>query len=92
MNDRVRLTVWVGGRVQGVGFRWWTRVRALDLGLVGTATNLDDGQVEVVVEGSRDACQRLLDLLRGSGTPGRITRVVERWSEPRGQMTDFRAR
>jgi acylphosphatase len=92
MDDGVRLTVWVGGRVQGVGFRWWTRVRALDLGLVGTATNLDDGQVEVVVEGSRDACQRLLDLLRGPGTPGRITRVVERWGEPRGQMTDFRAR
>jgi acylphosphatase len=92
MDDRVRLTVWVSGRVQGVGFRWWTRVRALELGLVGTATNLDDGQVEVVVEGSRSACERLLDLLRAPGTPGRVTRVVERWSEARGLMTDFRAR
>ncbi|EFD48512.1 acylphosphatase acyP, partial [Mycobacterium tuberculosis T17] len=32
----VRLTAWVHGWVQGVGFRWWTRCRALDLRLTGT--------------------------------------------------------
>ena len=31
----VRALVFVRGRVQGVGFRWWTRARALELGLVG---------------------------------------------------------
>ena len=40
-----RLTAWVHGRVQGVGFRWWTRARALELGLVGHATNHPDGRV-----------------------------------------------
>lgn len=43
-----RLTAWVHGRVQGVGFRWWTRSRALELGLVGSATNHADGRVLVV--------------------------------------------
>ena len=33
----VRLTAWVHGHVQGVGFRWWTRSRALELGLTGFA-------------------------------------------------------
>ena len=33
MSDDVRLTAWVHGYVQGVGFRWWTRSRALELGL-----------------------------------------------------------
>ncbi len=47
-SDPVRLTAWLRGRVQGVGMRWWVRSRALELGLVGTATNLDDGRVEVV--------------------------------------------
>ena len=41
------------GRVQGVGFRWWTRARALELGLTGWARNTQDGRVEVVAEGSR---------------------------------------
>ncbi|GAA4068264.1 acylphosphatase [Actinomadura miaoliensis] len=82
----VRLTAWVRGRVQGVGFRWWTRSRALELGLAGSATNLRDGRVEVVAEGPRTACERLLELLRGPGAPGQVTGVAERWSEPRGAV------
>ncbi len=48
-----RLTAWVHGRVQGVGFRWFTRARALELGLVGHATNHQDGRVLVIAEGPR---------------------------------------
>ena len=84
-----RLTAWVRGRVQGVGFRWWTRCRALELGLAGRAANLDDGRVEVVAEGPREACERLLAALRGPGTPGRVTGVSELWGEPRGALTGF---
>ena len=51
----VRLTAWVHGRVQGVGFRWWTRSRALELGLTGYAANRPDGRVLVVAQGPRDA-------------------------------------
>jgi acylphosphatase len=69
-NDPVRLTAWVHGRVQGVGFRWWTRARALELGLVGSAADKPDGRVEVTAEGPRAACERLLALLRGPGAPG----------------------
>src|SRR3954468_4419193 len=64
-TEAVRLTAWVHGRVQGVGFRWWARTRARELDLVGWATNLDDGRVEVVAEGERGACQELLDWMRG---------------------------
>ena len=49
-DDTVRLDAWVHGYVQGVGFRWWTRCRALELGLVGSATNKSDGRVHVVAE------------------------------------------
>jgi len=62
----VRLTAWVEGRVQGVGFRWWVRSRALELGLVGFAENLADGRVKVVAEGASGCCQDLLSLLDDS--------------------------
>jgi acylphosphatase len=89
--DTVRLTAWVAGRVQGVGFRWWVRARAGELGLVGSASNLDDGRVEVVAEGSEQGCRALLELLRGAGSPGRVRSVVEQWSRARGDMRGFEA-
>jgi acylphosphatase len=84
-----RLTAWVHGSVQGVGFRWWTRSRALELGLVGHATNHADGRVLVVAEGSRAQLERLLELLRGGTTPGVVTLVVESWDPARGGLTGF---
>jgi acylphosphatase len=88
-SDSVRLTAWVHGHVQGVGFRWWVRARALELGLAGSATNLTDGRVEVVAEGTEVACKRLLAALRGPDTPGRVRTVVERWARSRGDITGF---
>ena len=85
----VRLTAFVKGRVQGVGFRWWTRARALELGLVGSATNLDDGRVEVVAEGPQEAVQALVELLRGSDTPGSVDFVAERYGDARGGLEGF---
>jgi acylphosphatase len=89
MSPNVRLTAWVHGRVQGVGFRWWTRSRASELGLSGHASNLRDGRVEVVAEGPREDCVKLLELLRGGTTPGHVDLVVERWSEARNASNGF---
>lgn len=88
-DEPVRLTAWVHGRVQGVGFRWWTRARALEFGLTGSVGNLPDGRVEVIAEGSRAGCERLLAALRGHDTPGRVTNVVQRWAEPRADSDSF---
>ncbi len=88
----MRLTAWVDGWVQGVGFRYWVRLRAGDLGLAGSATNLADGRVEVVAEGSEDQCMRLLAELESGAGPGRVTRVTRRWDTPTGDMSGFVAR
>lgn len=88
MTDAVRLTAWVRGQVQGVGFRWWARSRALELGLTGSATNLRDGRVEVVAQGSRADCERLLSLLASPSAPGRVAGVVHRWGAAREAASD----
>jgi acylphosphatase len=84
-----RLTAWVHGYVQGVGFRWWTRARALELGLVGYAANQADGRVLVIAEGPRDKLDALLALLRSGNTPGSVDLVVEQWDSARGDVTGF---
>ena len=89
----VRLTAWVHGTVQGVGFRWWTRARALELGLTGYAANQPDGRVLVVAQGPREAGETLLQLLEGgaswSSRPGRVDKVVADWSQAGGQFDGF---
>ena len=96
VTDQTRLTAFVRGRVQGVGFRWWVRARALELGLVGSATNLGDGRVQVVAEGPREACERLLALLSEAPSPvrrpGEVRGVTEQWSAARGGMSGFAER
>ncbi|POX35933.1 acylphosphatase [Streptomyces sp. Ru73] len=93
MNEDVRLTAWVRGRVQGVGFRWFTRANALRIGgLVGFAINREDGRVQVVAEGPRDRCEELLEWLRTGDTPGRVDGVNEIWDTPRGGYDGFAIR
>lgn len=93
-DEVVRLVAHVRGRVQGVGFRWWTRARALELGLTGYARNCPDGRVEVLAQGSREACEALLAALsaedaaaaaEGSDAParpGHVTGVGAQWLDP----------
>lgn len=93
MSDEViRVTAFVHGHVQGVGFRWFTRAKALELGLVGTATNLTDGRVQVIAEGKADGIEALLAWLRSGDTPGRVDDVVEQRSAPRHDLRGFRER
>jgi acylphosphatase len=88
-SGAVRLTAWVRGRVQGVGFRWWVRSRALELGLQGWAENLADGRVKVLAEGPRDACAELLARLAGPDTPGHVVHVTHRWDKADGGLRGF---
>ena len=74
-----RVSAFVRGRVQGVGFRWWVRAQALELGLDGFARNLSDGRVEVLAQGPPEACEELLARLEPAATgrrrPGRVNGV-----------------
>ncbi|WP_281728003.1 acylphosphatase [Streptomyces sp. RKND-216] len=91
--ESVRMTVWVRGRVQRVGFRWFTREAALRIGaLEGFAVNLGDGRVHVVAEGAPALCEELLDWLRAGDTPGRVDGVTEIWGSPRGGYEGFEIR
>ncbi len=89
----VRLAAYVHGEVQGVGFRWWTRARALELGLVGHARNLTDGRVEVVAQGPSGQVDALVSLLRESPSttrrPGRVATVVVQQHGPKDGTTGF---
>ncbi len=76
----------VRGRVQGVGFRWWTRSTAERLGVSGSVRNLPDGTVAVRAYGPREALDMLEDMLRAGPRAARVDGVdpgpAEAWIGP----------
>ncbi|AWR86515.1 acylphosphatase [Meiothermus taiwanensis] len=79
-----RITVLVSGRVQGVGYRYFTRKKALELGLSGYAENLSDGRVEVVAEGEKTDLELLIHHLRQGPRGALVEQIDVQWSKAAG--------
>lgn len=60
----VRRHIYFSGRVQGVGFRFQASWAAKRLDLTGWVRNLDDGCVEMEVQGEPHVIDRMLEALR----------------------------
>jgi acylphosphatase len=86
---KIRVSVIVHGRVQGVAFRHHTVRRALELGVTGWVRNLADGSVEGLFEGEESAVNALVDWCR-QGPPAALVERVDICKEPYiGEFADF---
>jgi len=80
----------ISGRVQNVGFGYFTQNAAAREGVAGWVQNLPDGRVEVFVEGDEDAVTRVERAIR-SGPPGaRVENVYVQDDEAAGTLKGFR--
>jgi len=66
----------VRGRVQGVGYRAWAEVTALELGVEGWVRNNRDGSVEAVLAGPEEVVLTMIELCR-DGPPGAKVDVID---------------
>lgn len=60
MNNKIRRHIIFYGRVQGVGFRYYSVNKARQLGLTGWVKNLYDGSVEMEVQGEEFKIDELI--------------------------------
>ncbi|MFW5868547.1 MAG: acylphosphatase [Armatimonadota bacterium] len=84
-----RLEARVHGRVQGVGFRYFTQREAQKLGLSGWVRNLRSGEVEIAAEGSKKDLQAFLSSVRKGPPMAWVERVDENWREAKGESGSF---
>ena len=75
----------IRGRVQGVGFRYFTQTAAAREGLSGWVRNTPDGGVETAAEGDREALDRFERQLRHGPAGARVERVDAIDEETRGE-------
>lgn len=77
-DDLVYLEALVEGRVQGVGYRYATRLEAEAEGLTGYARNLPDGRVKVLLCGPHDGVERVAEWLDQGPDQAEVTQVTTR--------------
>ena len=87
-DSAVRRRLVVHGRVQGVFFRASCRDEAITRGVAGSADNLHDGSVEVVLEGEQRAVEELVAWVR-TGPPQAEVSDVDVYEEPPQGMSGF---
>jgi acylphosphatase len=89
-TDKERVTVRVVGRVQGVGFRWWTLRQAQELGLTGWVMNdHHERTVDVVAEGRPEALDELERRLRRGAPGSQVDAVQVQRSAASGEFSRF---
>ncbi len=88
----VRATILVNGLVQGVGYRAFTIQAAVRKGLSGGVRNLDDGRVEIEVEGRKAVIDELIAELKVGPSRAQVTWIDVRWGKASGVYHDFRIR
>lgn len=76
------------GQVQGVGFRFFTRRKAIQLNLTGSVRNLADGSVEVVAQGDEAQINLLRNWL-AQGPKSAVVKCVVLMDCPERDFFDF---
>lgn len=84
-----RYHVYINGRVQQVGFRWYARRIAEETGVCGWVKNLDNGSVEITAEGKESDLEDFLQKLR-NGYLGKNISEIHKSDQPyTGEFSSF---
>ena len=89
MAEKQSIHMIVEGRVQGVGFRWFTERLANQLGVVGYVKNLIDGNVEVYAEGDEETLLLFRDRVSKGPNFSYVTNISECWGEHTKKYKSF---
>ncbi|MBU0692773.1 acylphosphatase [bacterium] len=90
MSEIVRYSVFVSGRVQGVGYRYFVQDLAVRLELRGWVRNLRDGRVEADIEGSEPIIHEFLEHLRQGPPFSHVSALDVKKLETPANHTGFR--
>ncbi len=92
MSNKVRRHVYLSGRVQGVGCRYYILANARELSITGWVKNLVDGRVEAILEGDKDNIEKMVEVVKDGPTFGKVTDLKVIDEEYQEEFIDFRLR
>jgi len=91
-QGKARAHIWISGQVQGVFFRDATRKKAEDLRITGWVRNLPDGRVEAILEGDKEAVDKIIEWAKEGPDTARIEEVEVKWENYKDEFSSFQVR
>ncbi|MBS3061981.1 MAG: acylphosphatase [Candidatus Diapherotrites archaeon] len=88
----LQVHVFVFGRVQGVGYRFFVSSAANRNKLTGFVRNVPDGSVEIVAVGEKEKLNDFLAMLEKGTWLARVDHVVSDWMESYESFSKFEIR
>lgn len=79
----------VEGKVQGVGFRYFTQEQAQLFGLAGWVRNLSDGTVELEAEGEDAVIEDFLEAIKTKNRFAKVEHIQHQIRDPLNKESDF---
>jgi len=90
--DTIQKSLVISGRVQGVGFRHFTRINARDLGVTGWVKNRRDGNVEALLQGTPKDVSEMIDRLKKGPSAARVENIEMKVLPVTGEHSVFEVR
>ena len=90
MNKKIRVHLFISGRVQGVFFRENTRRKAEKLEINGWVKNLDDGRVEVILESDEEKVKKMIKWTKRGPIFAKVNKVEIEEEEYKNEFKDFK--
>lgn len=82
--------VFISGRVQGVGYRYFVKSWARKLGIGGFVRNLVDGRVECVFQGEKKLIEEMIEKCRKGPFLAEVRQMSVEWEEIGVELEEFR--
>ena len=83
MSSLTQAHVYISGRVQKVGFRYWTKKQAQRLGLTGWVKNLPNGNVEAIFQGPKGKTEKMIEKCKQGPVWTGDNQIEVDWQKPK---------
>jgi acylphosphatase len=77
MSKKMVKQIKISGRVQGVGFRYFTYKIAQEYGITGWVKNCTDGSVEALIAGEESDVEKMMKAISRSPAMAHVNRITE---------------